>query len=362
MNKTYYYDIREDLEKCPDCWAYFVWSGRNTGKTYSALRYMVETDSRFVFVKRTVEDVNFLLSGSGKVGTKLSQYGADVSPFVAINRDFGTNIKPFGIYKGYLGGFWKCNEKNEPILSPIGYIVSLSAISKIKGFDLSECDYIIFDEFIPQPWERVDKQEGKQLLDLYMTVSRDREHRGRGPLKLLCLANPTDVNCPIFQELEIADDAVSMTRRNEEYLIVRNMCLHEIKMREDFLHVESEMSAIKSMENTAWHSMTMGDGFAYNDFGSIGPQALKGFRCLCEIRYRRARWFLYQKDSMYYVCKSPGRYNNGLYDLNTDKDARRFYLEMQIDLKHEYIDGNVKFQTYTMFDVLINFRKFFPFV
>lgn len=359
---SYYYDIKEDLKKYPECWAYFVWSGRNTGKTYSALRYMLETGKKFVFLKRTVEDVSFLLAGSGKVGTKLSQYGADVSPFVAINRDFNTNVRAFGIYKGYLGGFWKCNEKNEPQGEPIGYILSLNAIAKVKGFDLSDCDFVIFDEFIPSPWERVDKQEGKQLLDLYMTISRDREHRGREPLKLLCLANPTEVNCPVFQELEIADDAVKMTTHGEEYKIVRGMCLHEIKMCDAFIEKENGMIAVKAMENTAWHDLTVGEGFAYNDFGMISPQALKGYRCLCEIRYRRNRWFLYQKDSIYYVCKSPGRYNEGVYDLNTDKDARRFYREMQIDLKHEYIDGNVKFQNYTMFDVLINFKKFFPFV
>ena len=359
---NYYYDIKEDLEKYPGCWAYFVWSGRNTGKTYSALRYMMETKSKFIFLKRTVEDVSFLLAGSGKVGSKLSQYGADVSPFVALNRDFGTNIRAFGIYKGYLGGFWECNEKNEPEFSPIGYIVSLNAISKIKGFDLSDCDYIIFDEFIPSAWERIDKQEGKQLLDLYKTVSRDREHRGRGPLKLICLANPTEVNCPVFQELEIADDAATMTMRGDEYKIVRGMCLHEIKMGNAFKETEGNMIALKAMEGTAWHSMTMGEGFAYNDFQMISPQALKGFHCLCEIIYRRAHWYIYQKNEMYYVCKSPGRYFESVYDLNKDQDARRFYLEMQIELKHEYIDGHVKFQNYTMFDVIVNFKKFFPFV
>lgn len=358
----YYFDIRDDLEKFPDCWLYAAWSGRNTGKTYSTLKYMLDTGARFIFLKRTIEDVKLILSGSGKVGTKLSQYGADMSPFKAINRDTGTNLRAFGIYKGYLGGFWHCNEKNEPILDPVGYVLALSAISKIKGFDLSDCDYIIFDEFIPSPWERADRNEGKQLLDLYMTVSRDREHRGKPPLKLIMLANPTEINCPVFQELEIADDAAAMVRSGEEYKKVRGMLLHAIKMGDAFQETEESMAALQAMSGTAWHEMTIGEGFAYNDMEMVQQLKLKGFRCILELKYRRFHWYIYQRNATYYVCRSRNIPRDGSFDLNKDQDARRFYLEYGIDLKGEYIDGNVFFQTYTMFDVIINFRKFFPFV
>lgn len=358
---NYYYNVAEDLEKFPECWAYFAWSGRNTGKTYSTLKYMLESRTKFIFLKRTIEDVNMLLSGSGKVGSKLSMYGADMSPFKAINRDTGSNVRAFGVYKGYLGGFWHCNEKNEPILDPIGYILSLNSISKVKGFDLSDCDYIIFDEFIPSPWERVDKQEGKQLMDLYMTVSRDREHRGKAPLKIIGLANPTEANCPIFQELEIADEAVIMNTHGEEYRQIRGIMLHQIKMCAEFNEVENNMQAVKAMEGTSWHDMTTGEGFAYNDFGMVAPQKLKGYRCIIGIIYRRYHWFIYQKEESYYVCKSWGEPRDGTYDLNTDKDVRRFYGDVYLELKQDYVEGNVKFQTYTMFDVIINYKKFFNF-
>lgn len=359
MNNNYYYNVKEDLDRFPDCWAFFAWSGRNTGKTYSTLKYMLDTGARFIFLKRTIEDVRLILAGSGKVGSKLSQYGADMSPFKAINRDTGSNVRAFGIYKGYLGGFWECDDKNAPILNPIGYILSLSAISKVKGFDLSDCDYLIYDEFIPSPWERVDRQEGKQLLDLYMTVSRDREHRGRPPLKLIGLANPTEINCPVFQELELADDAAEMTKTGEEYRTVRGVVLHNIRMGDDFRENEESMQALRAMHGTAWHDMTTGEGFAYNDIEMIKPLRLKGFRCTHEIIYRRFSWYIYQSGAQYYICRSKGVPRDGSYNLNKDQDIRRFYQEVQIDLKDEYINGNVYFQTYTMFDVLINFRKFF---
>lgn len=361
MVMNYYYDINADLFKYPDAWAYIVWSGRNTGKTYSTLCHMLDAGVKFLYVKRCVEDVKLILSGSGKIGAKISQYGADFSPFKAINRDRGTNVRAFSIYKGYVGGFWNCDENNAPVDSPIGYVVPLNAVTKVKGFDLSDCDFIVFDEFIPSKWERVEKNEGKQLLDLYMTVARDREHRGKPPLKLICLANPTEINCPVMQELEIADDASDMSIKGDEYRYVRGIVLHQIMMGVDFTDKEESMPIIKAMEDTAWRAMTMGEGFAYNDMCMLRKLPLKGFRCLVAVKYRKQTWYIYEKDGIWFVCKSPNKPADGSFDLNRDADARKFYMEYAIDLKDEYTDGRVFFQTYTMYDVIINYKKFFRF-
>lgn len=360
MNKGYFYDIKNDMERYPDAWAIFAWSGRSTGKTYSTLSYMMTENKRFIFLKRTVEDVKLMLSGSGKIGSKISIFGADLSPFKALNRDTGENIRAFSIYKGYLGGFWRCDEHNQPVGDPIGYVIALSSIAKVKGFDLSDCDFLIFDEFIPVPGERVDRNEGKQLLDLYMTVARDREHRGKPPLKLIGLANPTDINCPVFQELEIADDAAEMDARGQEYRYERGILMHRILMGKDFTEDVESMAVMSAMEGTAWKAMSAGESFAYNDVGMIERSSLKGFRCVLSIKYRKQEWFIYQKDGYYYVCDSKGQPRDGHYNLNTDKDVRAFFKEFFLELKWAYVDGCVKFQKYTMYDVLINFKKFFP--
>lgn len=357
---NYYYNIADDLAKYPDAWAYFAWSGRSTGKTYSTLKYMLDEDRRFIFLKRTVEDVKLMLAGSGKIGSKISIFGADMSPFKAINRDTGENIRAFSIYKGYLGGFWRCDQDNQPEGQPIGYVIALSSIAKVKGFDLSDADYLIFDEFIPVPGERVDRQEGKQLLDLYMTIARDREHRGKPPLKLIGLANPTEINCPVFQELEIADAAADMDAREEEYKYERGIVMHRILMGNEFKEEEARMAVMQAMEGTAWRAMSAGESFAYNDTAMIERVSLKGFRCILAVKYRKQTWYIYQRDDLYYVCSSAGQPRDGIYNLNFDKDVRAFYREFQMELKWAYVDGCVKFQRYTMFDVLINYKKFFP--
>jgi len=357
--KKYYYDIAEDLRKYPDCWAYAAWSGRGTGKTYSALWYMINTGAKFVFIRRTIEDVKLILAGSGKVGSKLSQYGADFNPFKAVNRDKGCNIRAFDIYKGYIGGFWACNDNGEAEGAPIGFITALSAIAKTKGFDLSECDYIIFDEFIPNPWETVDRGEGKQLLDLYMTVLRDREHRGRPPVKLLMFANPTEVNCPIFQELEVADIAAQMDVKKEEYNVTRGIMLHRIQMRSDFIEKQKSSAILQAMQGTAWAENALGVSFSYNDMSNIGKRPLKGMQCQCRVKYRSVDWYIYRGRGETYVTKSAGTHYDAYYNLNKEVDRRAFYINEQIDIKDDFTNGEVYFETYTMFDVIINFKKFF---
>ena len=358
MKSNYYYDLADDLKKYPDAWAYLIWSGRNTGKTYSTLKYCLDRNLKFVFIKRTKEDVALLTSGSGKVGSKRSEYGADMSPFKAINRDTGSNIHAFDIYKNYIGGFWRCDDEGAAVGAPIGYIVALSTAAKVKGFDLSDCDVMIFDEFIPNAWEITKRGEGKQILDLYMTIARDREHRGKDPLKLIALANPTALRCGLFEVLEVTDTVARMSQTGEEYHEQKGILLHQIQMGANFQRQEENMDILQTMAGTDWADMSLGSGFAYNDMSMIRSVPLKGYVCVYEVRYKKNVWYIYQKDGDYYVCTSRGK-ARAVYDLNTDIGVRAFYREVQMDLKDDYINGCVVFQTYTMYDVLINFRKYF---
>lgn len=193
-----------------------------------------------------------------------------------------------------------------------------------------------------------------------MTVARDREHRGKEPLKLIGLANPTEINCPVFQELEIADAAADMDAHGQEYRVERGILMHRIQMGEEFREQESRMMVFQAMEGTAWKAMSAGEKFAYNDTGMVDRSSLKGFRCVISVKYRSQDWYIYQKDEFYYVCDSKGDPRDGRYNLNSDRDIRAYFREFFMELKWAYVDGYVKFQRYTMYDVLINFKKFFP--
>lgn len=361
---SYYYNVFDDLNKYPDCWAYIIVGGRNTGKTYGALKGCYERKTPFIFIKRTNKDIDLLCAGSGTIGTKKNQYGLDLSPFKSINRDTGSNVKAFKIHEG-LGGFWECTagDKGEekPEGSPIGTLISLNSVSKFKGFDMAENDYLIFDEFIPAPWEKVNRKEGDQLLDLYKTVSRDREHRGRDPLKLICLANAVNISNPVANTLEITDLIADMQLYNTEYTYLEDRgifirILHPDKAFED---QEEKSNIYKAMGGTAWGQMALKNTFAYNDFSNVGKAQIKGYAPRCSFIYKHKKYYVYQRQEKYYITYSAFNAKKPEYNLDLENDQKRFYFDFAIDLREECINNNMLFESYTMYELIVNYHKIF---
>ena len=52
-----YYNINDDVCQFPDAWIYLTVGGRGTGKTYGALLDCYNNERKFVFMKRTIKDV-----------------------------------------------------------------------------------------------------------------------------------------------------------------------------------------------------------------------------------------------------------------------------------------------------------------
>ncbi len=362
MKANYYYDVKKDLEAYPDAWCYVIVGGRNTGKTYSALRYCVENGIRCVYVKRTIKDVEMISAGH-RIGSRQDEDAPDIdlSPFKALNRDFGWNIKAYGVPKvDGVAGFWACGPDNEPKGAPISYIAALNAVSAIKGFDLSDCDIMLFDEFIPQPWERVSRSEGVQIMELYKTIARDREHRGKPPLKLIALANAVNISNPLMNILEVTDTFANMQAGKESscYIKDRGIFLHQIKDNKDFQETEKATVLYKAMGLTNWGQMAFENNFAYNDFSNVEKKNLKQYRPTLAIKYKRAIWYMYRKDGKIYFCKNKQKCNR-LYDLNKDNDIKRFYWDVIVDLMDDLIEDRVRFETYTMYDVIVNYKQIF---
>ncbi len=348
-----YYDIKDDLQEYPEAWCYLIWSKRGPGKTYSTLRYMVEHGCKFVFLKRTIEDIKMLCATGSRKGIDF-----DISPFVPLNRDFGWNIHPVHILKG-IAGFYRFDDEGKPAGDPLGYCAALSAAKDIKGFDMSEADYLIFDEFIPKKHERLNRNEGEQMLDIYMTIRRDRLLRGRSELKLICLANATSVSNPVFITLDVVDQAVSMDVRNEEYNFIQDRRILMHNLPSDKYTVETERSGIElAMSGTEWAEMAFGGHFAYDDFSSVRHQRMKGYSPLCSYTYKQKTVYIYCKDGYYYASRSPAKVKYQ-YNLSRENEQKKFWYDFVSDLRDETIEDRFVFEDFTMYDLIVNYRKIF---
>lgn len=357
-----YFDVKKRIEDNPDCFIFIIIGGRGTGKTYSALNMMLEEKKKFVFIKRTIDDVNLLCAGNGKLGSKKNQYSADLSPFKPLNRDKHTNIQAFLIEKG-LGAFYECDSENQPVGEPIGYVWALSAVIKFKGFDVSECDYMIFDEFIPQIGERVSSVEGERLLDLYITIARDREMRGRPTLKLICLANATRASNPTLDVLELVDRVVEMQMQDESIYkdLDKGIYLERLKAAESFLEVAEKMQIYKAMAGTKWADMALNNNFAFDDFSQVQKSNLKYMICRCSFSIKKQTYYIYSKeDGSFYVTRSASNLK-GLKHYNLDKKghAAAFYYDFVIDIKDALMRDKVTFDSYVSYERIINFKKYY---
>lgn len=340
-----YYDIKDDIQRYPDAIIYVVWSLRGPGKTYSTLRYGIENGLKELYIKRTVEDVNFI-SGRG-------DGNGDVSPWAPLNRDFGYDfhINPVRGKNGF-ATVDSDDGKN------IGYVIGMSAVHKVKGFELSDTDIIVYDEFLPQLSEmRINRKEGEILLDLHATVSRDRTARGKPEIPIILLANSTTPVSPVTETLKITDDIVEMSMKGieERYIPDRHILLRNILTSPSMSKESRFYSAVK---NTKWARMAYGNEFAYVDFSKVRKVNIKGSICHAEIRYNGERWFLYQNQKgVYIMSKSASNNPLNVYNFDVDGDRQRLWYDYIRDLQSAISYDEAFFDSYSMYYMVTDYRK-----
>lgn len=346
-----YYHLGKDLEEYPDAWLYVIWSKRGPGKTYSGLWYSYYNHIPIIYMKRTIEDTELICSGTDDF---------DPSPYVPLNRDKHINVRAKPIKKG-VGAFYDvdCDGNAEGL--PVSYVLAMNGIKKFKGFDFSICDWILMDEFIPQIGEIVKHSEGEMLLDLYMTVARDRQKRGRKPLKLILFANAENISTPITNTLEIVDIMADLNASGQTHYYdqERGIMLHHIT-NEEFPLQEKEKSGIyAAMKHTAWGRKSFEGDFANNDFSNIQKLNLKNFKPVCHIKYKTFDYYIYRRyDGMHYMCSAKQKCLFD-YNLNRENDQKLFYYEQCIDLRNACMEDKMRFEKYTMYDLIINYKKIF---
>ena len=106
----------------------FICGGRGTGKTYGALKYAREDHKKFILMRRTQSQADLISK-------------PEFSVFKPLNGDNGWEVIPERVSK-YNSAFVEDDIQ-------IGFTCALSTISNMRGFDASDVELLIYDEFIP---------------------------------------------------------------------------------------------------------------------------------------------------------------------------------------------------------------------
>lgn len=290
----------------------FVVGGRGIGKTFGALKYVVEHNIKFVFLRRTQSQVDLINK-------------QEFSPMTPIANYLHMDIVSVPLSK-YNVGFYKAVTNDEGKLSPVGeclgYSMALSTVSNLRGFSADDVQLIIFDEFIPERHERPIKEEAAALFNCYETINRNRELDGRPPVQLLCLANSNDAGNPIFTELKLISKVENMKKKGQVYSLDYNRCIG--------IFMPDNSSISRAKKETALYKLTSGSDFEqmalaneFDDFrwqDNIRSMPLKELKPLCSVG--ELCFYKHKSQNIYYcttaMMSAPDEYHA------TDKDLKRF--------------------------------------
>lgn len=313
----------------------FVWGGRGTGKTYGALEYVITERIPFAYMRRTQSQLDIINK-------------PDFSPMKPILRAHpDLHMDTDAISPKNAGWFLSTEDHPEPWLA--GITLALSTVSNLRGFDASQIELLIYDEFIPEVHERALKNEYEALLNCYETINRNRELQGRKALKLVCLSNSNVLVNPIFDGLGITKKVKQMRRRGSEvsYDDKRGIALYALDNSP--ISIRKRDTALYQLTGIKSHFAEMA---LSNDFNSETGSRIES-RSLSEYRPTVAvgDWCLYKHKSRvewyacFHVSGSPVKYTS------TQEDARRFcrtynwvwtaYLRNQIVFEEEKAEARL---------------------
>lgn len=264
----------------PECRFIMAITGpRGTGKTYGLLKYVIENDIRFIYMRRLKAQLDNV---SG---------GAENNPFKAYNTDAGRNIVPEK--KSGACRFVEVLEDSDgnKFKNVFGYGVALSTVATIRGSDFSDIDCIVFDEYIAMTNEKPIKDEVQAFMNFLETVNRNRELTGKQPVKVFMLGNANRLMNPYFLEWHFMRTALKMiaggqmmyrTPNNDRIMVLllnspisekkKDTALYRIA-NDDFISMAIE-NAFK-VDPTAVKQRKLTDCKHVVSFGSIGVYQLK---------------------------------------------------------------------------------------
>lgn len=190
----------------------FVIGGRGTGKTYGALLYCLKTGIKFCLMRRTQSQLDTIAR-------------PDTNPFKSVVADLALDwsCEPVPAGKNiYAYRKTTYDSEGKPVYEDLlGYAIALSTTSNLRGFDMTDVELVIYDEFIPESHERPIRNESAAFFNVYETINRNRElpPRNQKPLQVLCLANANEFANPLLIGVGLVSTVETMIAKGKtEYV------------------------------------------------------------------------------------------------------------------------------------------------
>ena len=308
----------------------FLPAARGTGKTYGGLSFYLKNDRKIMLLRRRQNEADLQLMH-------------DSSSFLEPAEDAGIQ---FWIKKQKRTGLLYLNENEDWS----AFIAALATFATVRGsFNFADVTDIFFDEAIAEPHVQKIKAEGMALANLYESVNRNREVKGKKPVKLCCASNSVNMANDIFIYFNIVTDAEEMLKTGQEVKVIGNKLL--IIPQHSPISAKKAKTALYEAVDKEFSEMAISNKFILNDFSYVGRRNLKDYQLL----FSAGDLYFYQhkSENSYYITTTPGttknKYGSGyaaLEKLRRDKWHWPSY----------YLDGKIRFSEYLC---IVLFEKYF---
>lgn len=311
-----WYDIKNRAVKLRP--VSIVIGGRGIGKTYSALSFMLETGKAFLYLRNTDKQMSICATAMG-------------NPFKKVAGDMGRDITVKAAGELYV-------IRDNDAEQTIGYGAALSTFENLRGVDMSDVEYVVFDEFIEN--RKLAFNQASAFLNLYETINRNREFEGRPPLICILLSNAQRLANPILAELGLIEVIEGMIRAGEH---MRTTQHYFIELPESSVSAAKAGTALYQLAaGSAYAEEALKNKFANDSFYGVKKQNIREYVPLCAID----GIFIYRHKSgrTYYCCRSRA----DCMEYSSREQLPVFNRLYGIRLRLAIMEGNVFFSEFTI--------------
>lgn len=309
----------------------FVVGARGIGKTYGFIKYFVERGIPFIYMRRTQIETD--LQGDERT-TSLKK----------IFNDLGITdleYKPAGKGKLHVINQIITDQEGNQTRRNICMCVPMSTMAGIRGFDFSDYQYGIYDEFITEPHVKALRQEGNAVAAAYETINRNREIEGYPAFKLFCLANSLNIANDVFMVFGLIEPAEALINAPDEKMIYRRQNILLIIPKNSPISRKKESTALYSEVSEEYAKMAIRNEFILNDFTYVKKLNLNEYKC----KFNVGSLFIYEhKNKREYYCtftrgETKIRYTDSYADLiRMQRERMKYWMR--------YLDGKIRFDSY----------------
>lgn len=248
----------------------FIIGGRGIGKTFGTIDlFMDETfmhGSPFIYMRNK----------SIQLKESATQFG---NPFKKWNKLRGRSVQIVPESEHYIISEKMYEGKKLVKETVYGYACSLSTFENLRGVDLSDVKYVLFDEFIELSTLTFD--QFATFSNFYETVNRDRELEGEEPLKVIFLSNAQKLDNPILSKYGLITIIEEMLKNGIETRVSRDCTI--MLPKSNVSELKKDTALYRMTAGTEFYDEAINNQFANDSFTGIKKRKIIEYVGVCKI-------------------------------------------------------------------------------